>query len=132
MEENIKVLKYEVEKEIDSDFDYKVKESRYRIVDTETGEILDDAQGYGYKTAQNAHKAWYYKNNRKSIEKDKKIFREFLKNNKKFDREVQNLFFYSIKDGDDVTKEDIEKLAKEMNVTLPFDAKKTYKLFLKH
>ena len=27
-------------------------ETRFRIVSAETGEILDDAQGYGYKTAQ--------------------------------------------------------------------------------
>ena len=31
---------------------YESREIRYRIVSTETGEILDDAQGYGYKSAQ--------------------------------------------------------------------------------
>lgn len=32
------------------------------IIDTDTGEVLDDAQGYGYKTSQKAHAAYAYKN----------------------------------------------------------------------
>lgn len=36
-------------------------ETRYRIVSTATGKVLDDAQGYGYKTAQKAHAAYAYK-----------------------------------------------------------------------
>lgn len=35
---------------------------RWCIVDAETGELLDDAQGYGYKTIKKAHAAWNYKN----------------------------------------------------------------------
>ena len=33
-------------------------ETRYRIVSTATGKVLDDAHGYGYKTAQKAHAAY--------------------------------------------------------------------------
>lgn len=36
-------------------------EIRYYIVSTATGKALDDAQGYGYKTAQKAHAAYTYK-----------------------------------------------------------------------
>ena len=32
-------------------------EKRYVIVDQASGEVVDDDQGYGYKTAQNAHRA---------------------------------------------------------------------------
>lgn len=35
---------------------------RFVIVDTETGEILDDAQGFGYKSAPKAYAAYNYKN----------------------------------------------------------------------
>lgn len=42
-------------------------EPRYVIADAETGEILDDAQGYGYKTAQKAYAAYGFK----SRDKDK-------------------------------------------------------------
>ena len=40
----------------------KGKEQRYVIVNKETGEIIDDAQGYGYRTIQGAYKAFKYKN----------------------------------------------------------------------
>lgn len=32
-------------------------ESRYIIIDAKTQEILDDANGYGYKSKENAYKA---------------------------------------------------------------------------
>ena len=34
---------------------------RFIIVDSETGEVLDDAQGYGYKTIKGAFKAYKFK-----------------------------------------------------------------------
>ncbi len=34
---------------------------RFIIVDSETGEVLDDAQGYGYKTIKGAFKAYKIK-----------------------------------------------------------------------
>lgn len=46
-------------------------EERFCIVSTETGEILDDAQGYGYKTAQKAYAAWAYKNRDRKKDKEK-------------------------------------------------------------
>lgn len=36
-------------------------EACYVIVNEKTGEILDDANGYGYKSIQAAHKGWTYK-----------------------------------------------------------------------
>ena len=41
------------------------KETRYRVVDILTGEILDDAQGYGFKTKQKAFLCWNWKTNQK-------------------------------------------------------------------
>ncbi|WP_226358680.1 hypothetical protein [Pseudonocardia sp. ICBG601] len=37
------------------------RDLRYVVLDAVTGEIIDDAQGYGYKSAQNAHRAHAYK-----------------------------------------------------------------------
>ena len=34
---------------------------RFIIEDSETGEVLDDAQGYGYKTIEGAFKAYKFK-----------------------------------------------------------------------
>lgn len=39
----------------------KKYEPRYVIINEETGEILDDANGYGYKSQKAAHKSWAYK-----------------------------------------------------------------------
>ena len=42
-------------------------ETRYVLVDTDTGEIVDDAQGYGYDTAQKAQRAYRYKYLKKAV-----------------------------------------------------------------
>ena len=49
---------------------YDTFEMRYCIVSTDTGEVFDDAQGYGYKTAQKAYAAFAYKNRDKSKDKE--------------------------------------------------------------
>lgn len=46
-------------------------DDRFVVVDKETGEILDDAQGYGYKSKPKAYAAWTYKNRDKSKDKEK-------------------------------------------------------------
>lgn len=50
---------------------YDRYDKRFIVVDKNTGEVLDDAQGYGYKSAQNAYKAYGYKNRDKSKDKEK-------------------------------------------------------------
>jgi hypothetical protein len=44
---------------------------RYVIKDMETGMIVDDAQGYGYKSAQKAYAGWAYKSRDKSRDAEK-------------------------------------------------------------
>lgn len=39
----------------------KMDDDRFVVVDKESGEVLDDAQGYGYRSAQKAYTAWSYK-----------------------------------------------------------------------
>ena len=36
-------------------------DKRYIVISTDTGEILDDAQGFGYKSVQKAYSAYSYK-----------------------------------------------------------------------
>ncbi|MBR5950060.1 MAG: hypothetical protein IKZ87_01350 [Actinomycetaceae bacterium] len=57
----------------------KCGDKRYILVDSETGEILDTAQGYGYRTPQGAHAAWAYKNRDKSKDKEKAAKRAHIK-----------------------------------------------------
>lgn len=50
--------------------------SRWVMKNINTGKILDDAQGYGYRTAQKAHAAWAYKHSsKKQVENRKKNMR---------------------------------------------------------
>ena len=44
------------------------------------GEILDDAQGYGFKTSQNARKAYVYKMRNRFFKKDTSVDLEKSKN----------------------------------------------------
>lgn len=44
-------------------------DTRWRVVDVTTGEILDDAQGYGYKTAPKAYAGFGYKQKHKNLKK---------------------------------------------------------------
>lgn len=46
-------------------------DKRFVVVDEETGNVLDDAQGYGYKSKQKAMAAWSYKNRDKSKDAEK-------------------------------------------------------------
>lgn len=89
-------------------------EPRYVIVDEETGEILDDANDYGYKTVQAAHKGWTYKSKPKE-EKDKQnkqhlIVMNWIKENKKVVSGLEDLYFYAFKDGVEVTNKDVEEV----------------------
>ena len=54
------------EKSLSTDY-----EKRYVIRDADTKELLDDAQGYGYKSIQKAYAAYSYKNRDKSKDKEK-------------------------------------------------------------
>lgn len=60
-------------------FENAKKETRYRIIDAETGEVLDDAKGYGYKTARNAHISFCYTHRDKSKDEAKKAKQKQIK-----------------------------------------------------
>lgn len=77
-------------------------DKRYVVIDKDTGDILDDAQGYGYKTAQKAHAAWAYKNTdaskKKANEKKRRHIRAWLKSHKEF-AELMDTFAFEIAKG---------------------------------
>ena len=89
-------------------------ESRYIIIDAKTLNILDDANGYGYKSKENAYKAWKYKTRsfEDQNERNKKYEAviKWIDKNKKIIDELDNMAFYALKDGDDLTTKDIEEV----------------------
>jgi hypothetical protein len=52
---------------------------RFVIINVDTGEILDDCQGYGYKTKQKAHIGYAYKTRDKSKDREKEARRKEIK-----------------------------------------------------
>lgn len=112
---------------------YKVIEStalsnfydkRYVVVDIATGEILDDAQGYGYKSIKNAYSAYAYKNRDKSKDKEKaakkKLIHKWMKKHKSFVDSISDDVFYSFKDGEPIKVNTayIKNKLKECNLEL--------------
>ena len=70
----------EIIKETKEDFGVR-QEKRYIIIDSETGKIFDDAQGYGYKSKRSAIAKYAYASKSKeelqNIEKDKLDVQKF-------------------------------------------------------
>lgn len=96
-------------------------ETRFSIIDTDTGAVFDDAQGYGYKSAQNAYKALTYKSRSKeefAKEHNIKIaVREFCKSHKSLMCDIDDAFLISAKEGIPVSNKEIEDM-------IPDDVKK--------
>lgn len=78
-------------------------ETRFRLVNKDTGKIIDDAQGYGYRTVQGCYKAMYYKRNRDTIKSDEKKARGLIRQHKRIYEaaieEVNALLFEDCRDG---------------------------------
>lgn len=55
--ETIKVMKFHP---------FGTREIRYKLFNADTGEIIDDAQGHGYRTIRGAYAAYNWKQNNKA------------------------------------------------------------------
>lgn len=116
---------------------YNTGEVRYCIVSTETGEVLDDAQGYGYKTAKKAYAGYAYKNRDKSKDKErlakKKHIKDWMKKNKSFVR-LMDSYAFEIAKGtmapdDKFNAEFVKKLLKENGLKPDFSAGELLKVW---
>ena len=113
--------------------DYKVvpfNGNRFAIADAD-GIIIDNAQNWGYKTRQAAHKAAAYKMNRKKIDSENSIVASFLRKHKSFSNDVDSAMFYAVKDCVEFTASDLEEIAAENSLELPLDAGKFLKIMLR-
>lgn len=94
-------------------------EPRFIIVDAETGEVLDDAQGYGYKSAQKAHAAWGWKNRDPKLAAKEKAINKWFNKQKKLENLLGDYAFYRLKDHEKLTDGDIEQALEELDLKLP-------------
>ena len=84
----------------------KYNGTRYVVVDkVNPTHILDDAQGYGYKTKQKAYAAYIYKNRSKQdkakYEQKLKEIKNFIKEHHDFFAQTEIAMFYAMKDQED-------------------------------
>lgn len=108
----------------------KPYEPRYIVVDFNTGAILEDAQGYGYKTPRKAHAAWGYKNRtpaqKAAQESAKKTVRKWAKEHRDFMDDMEDLAFRIAKGScgpEEFDAKTVAKCLKKWGFTdLPFTA----------
>ncbi len=96
-------------------------DGRFVITDATTGNVLDDAQGYGYTAKQKAEKAaWYtFKGGKGKQDAAKKAAAIFWRSHKDFAKAVEDFYdtwFKEIARGEVLADEDVAALAGEMGV----------------
>ena len=110
----------------DYDFRYKNEETRYIIVRKGTNEVLDDAQGYGYKSVESASKAaWYkYKGGKEKISATTNKSFQFWSQHPEAAKDLYNYMecdFKALARGE-ITIEDITLMIEEKyNIEIPRD-----------
>ena len=112
-------------------------QQRYVIIDKETGEILDDANGYGYKSKQKAYAGYGWKNRDTSkdaerAEKKHKI-KQWMKEHKSFMRDLDQFAFEIYKGSwgsdDKVDVNFIKDMFKEYGFETEFSARDFFKVW---
>jgi len=100
------------------------QETRYIIVEVGTDKVLDDAQGYGYKTAQGAHKAGWYKfqKGREQILSKEGTAKQFWDQNPDAGKEFSTLMEYEFKElarGETTIEEISAVIEKQFAIKIP-------------
>lgn len=110
----------------------KPYDTRYVIIEDGTGKVLDDANGYGYKTKQNAHRAWGYKSapkaTKKKREDTKRRVQQWCRDNKKIVDDLSDEAFYAAKDCEDFDAANVTRYLRQNGIELPFSVND----FLRH
>ena len=140
MDYNYKAVPYKTTKTIKDEYEeYSTTEIRYRIVSVDTGEVLDDAQGYGYKTAQKAYAGYSYKNRDKSKDKAKQEkvnkIKKWMKENKSFIDNLEVIAFEIMKDSccnETINATIVNELLKENKLSPDFTANELLKVWRKY
>ena len=112
----------------------KPYDDRYIVVSTETGEIVDDAQGYGYKSPQKAWAAfqWKLRNGNPTAAENKIAITRWLDKHPEF---VDTLTEVALDIGkgrgpdDRITPRIVQSLLNEMNLSVDFAAKDILKIW---
>lgn len=97
---------------------------RFVVVDETTGQVLDDAQGYGYRTAENAHRAYSFKSatpaQKKKRDALKREVRQWCAAHQDFMDAVEQATLWAFKDGETFGAPELRHLLDQYGLTPPF------------
>ena len=122
---------------------YEERETRYRIEDVNTGEVLDDAQGYGYKTARKAYVGYSYKTGGKKKKRNNTsrsgAIKKWFDKHPDFSYDLLDIYFRAAKERmrgatveeTTVTPEVLKTLLSEWNLEVDFPLDDMLKVFEK-
>lgn len=126
--DNLSIIKKPLDKKIKNQepWEQYANEDRYIIVEKETGKIIDDAQGYGYKSFQSAKKAMWYRfdGGKKKTDAAKSDAMKFWKANPQVKSFVEDFYMDNVKEmfRGEVSEDDlIKEVNEKFNIT--FDKK---------
>ncbi|WP_226360777.1 hypothetical protein [Pseudonocardia sp. ICBG1142] len=100
------------------------RDLRYVVVDVATGDVIDDAQGYGYKSVHDAYRAHGCKSvppkrdNRRDVVK--RVVKAWCAAHPEFMADVERMASCTVKDGEPLTQVGVERLLAEHGLELPF------------
>lgn len=114
----------------------KYDDKRYVIVDIESGKILDNAQGHGYKSPQKAYACYAYKKRDRNKDKEKQEkenkIKKWLRENREFTSQLDSEAYWSMKDpAVEFNLKFVKKLLKEQNLEPEFTASEILKVWKK-
>ena len=111
-----KVPKEEYKNIVPKQISEKGEEERYILVNKETGEIVEDANGYGFKSVQKAYACFYYKNRTpeeaKTYKEKQKLIEKFMEKHKGLTISYVDDVYHALKGDDDYGLEDFRGLLK--------------------
>lgn len=102
--------------------------ARYCIVNKETGEIVDDSQGYGYTTAQKAYAGFGFKGRHKNVKayakkrkKRRNEIRKWVDRHRDFGDALEDEMFQRLKNGEQpCAPADVEALLSRFGLECPY------------
>lgn len=120
-EQAIRIESYKV-RNFDEDIGFETTETRFRIVSSIDGKLVDDAQGYGYKSPQKAYAAYYYKHRSSSDISKENHIRKWLKKHPEVTEEFEYAYFNAWKDNNlkEFNERVVEEILKEKNLEIDF------------
>lgn len=101
--------------------EWNKKPGRYICIDEETGAILDDMKGYGFKSIESAKKSWNFKNRSSSKAEIQALARDFLTKNKTLYKELSEYKSKLEEIGEKISTEDIRAYLEMKHIESPVE-----------